>query len=150
MPSTPQSPLCHSAPKAASRGRPPRFPAKRVSKAPKNRHSLFGKPAGLLREKQPASQGEVVCPIFPEKIAIGGKQNPNTQNQCGRSLITATDKGLSKQKTGQPSKNSELSGRVEVTGFEPVSKHDIQTLSTCLFPDCLSEDDRSGTNQSSP
>ena len=40
--------------------------------------------------------------------------------------------------------------RVEVTGFEPVSKHDIQKLSTCLFPYCLSGNGRNGTNQSFP
>lgn len=39
-----------------------------------------------------------------------------------------------KKKTGQLFENLELSGQVEVTGVEPVSKHDIQTLSTCLFP----------------
>jgi len=31
-----------------------------------------------------------------------------------------------------------------------VFKHDIQKLSTCLFPNCLSEDHRNGTNQQSP
>jgi hypothetical protein len=36
---------------------------------------------------------------------------------------------------------------VEVTGVEPVSKHDIQKLSTCLFFHCLSEDNRGKTNQ---
>jgi hypothetical protein len=39
---------------------------------------------------------------------------------------------------------------VEVTGIEPVSKHDIQKLSTCLFPNCLSGNCRNGTNQQFP
>ena len=39
---------------------------------------------------------------------------------------------------------------VEVTGVEPVSKHDIQKLSTCLFPNYLSGDGRNGTNQQPP
>ena len=65
-------------------------------------------------------------------------------------LITATEKGFSKKKTGQLLKKVELSGRVEVTGFEPVSKHDIQKLSTCLFLHCLSGSNRGRTNQSLP
>jgi hypothetical protein len=39
---------------------------------------------------------------------------------------------------------------VEVTGVEPVSKHDIQKLSTCLFPYCLSKNNRERTNQLFP
>ena len=33
--------------------------------------------------------------------------------------------------------------KVEVTGIEPVSKHDIRKLSTCLFQHCLSGKNRS-------
>ncbi len=39
------------------------------------------------------------------------------------------------------------SGEVEATGFEPVSKHILQKLSTCLFPYCLSEKCRNETHQ---
>jgi hypothetical protein len=39
---------------------------------------------------------------------------------------------------------------VEVTGVEPVSKHDIRKLSTCLFSYCLSGNDREETNQLFP
>ncbi len=64
--------------------------------------------------------------------------------------ITAIDKGLSRNKKGQLLKKVELSGQVEVTGFEPVSKHDIQKLSTCLFSYCLSGKCRNETNQHFP
>jgi|GEM_PF-5026640 hypothetical protein len=36
---------------------------------------------------------------------------------------------------------------VEATGIEPVSKHILQKLSTCLFPYYLSALNRKGTNQ---
>ncbi len=65
-------------------------------------------------------------------------------------LVAATTKDSSKKKTGQPFENLELPGVVEVTGVEPVSKHDIQKLSTCLFLHCLSGNGRGRTNQSFP
>lgn len=37
---------------------------------------------------------------------------------------------------------------VEVRGIEPLSKHNIQKLSTCLFPYYLSAMNRKRTNQS--
>ena len=58
-------------------------------------------------------------------------------------LICSTDKGFRHKKTGQLFKNLELSGNVEVTGIEPVSKHGIRKLSTCLFQHCLSGKNRS-------
>ena len=39
---------------------------------------------------------------------------------------------------------------VEVTGIEPVSKHDVQKLSTCLFQNYLSGNNRNRTNQLFP
>jgi len=42
------------------------------------------------------------------------------------------------------------SGQVEVTGFEPVSKHILQKLSTCLFRNYLSGNNRNRTNQLLP
>ena len=42
------------------------------------------------------------------------------------------------------------SGQVEVTGFEPVSKHILQKLSTCLFRRCLSGNNRNRTHQLFP
>ena len=91
----------------------------------------------------------IVSSIFPEKLTISQIKSRTLKINEAVRLITATDKGFTKNKTGQPFENLELFGGVEPTGVEPVSKHDIQTLSTCLFPDCLSEDDRAETNQSS-
>ncbi len=42
---------------------------------------------------------------------------------------------FAKQKTDNPSKKSGLSVKVELSGFEPLSKHIRQKLSTCLFHD---------------
>ena len=48
-------------------------------------------------------------------------------------LMLAADKGSRAKKNGQLFKNLKLSGQVEATGIEPVSKHIFRKLSTCLF-----------------
>ena len=93
---------------------------------------------------------EVECSIFPEKIQISENKSRTPKINEAVLLITAIDKGFSRKETGQLFQNLELSRQVEVTGFEPVSKHDIQKLSTCLFLYCLSGNNRNRTNQLVP
>jgi len=61
-----------------------------------------------------------------------------------------TGKGLKEKKSGRNNLEIASPALVEVTGIEPVSKHDIRKLSTCLFPYYLSGDNRNGTNQLFP
>jgi site-specific DNA recombinase len=104
----------------------------------------------FYRESSIETKREVVSSIFPEKLMISKNRSRTPKINEAVLLITATDKGFSGKEKGQLFKNLELSRQVEVTGFEPVSKHDIQKLSTCLFPYCLSGNGRNGTNQSFP
>lgn len=76
---------------------------------------------------------ELFGSIFSEKVYFDKKTCRTTRINEAVALILATSKALGHKKTGQPFKNLELSGQVEATGIEPVSKHDIQKLSTCLF-----------------
>lgn len=81
---------------------------------------------------------EMFGSIFSEKIFFDKKNCRTTRINEAVWLILATSKGLTHKKTGQPFKNIVLSGQVEATGIEPVSKHILQKLSTCLFQHCLS------------
>ncbi len=60
------------------------------------------------------------------------------------------DKGSTEKKTGQLFKNLELSGEVEVTGIEPVSKHISKSFLHAYFRINCREKTGSGTNQFFP
>ena len=62
-------------------------------------------------------------------------------------LLLSIDKGSRGQEKRDKLKNLGLSLGVEPAGVEPASKQGIHTLSTCLFPNQLSEVGRIGTNQ---
>ena len=103
----------------------------------------------LYEKSNIEAKREVVCSIFPEKLTISEKGCRTLKINKAVLLIAATDKDFNENKNGQLFENLELSGQVEVTRFELVSKHDIRKLSTCLSFYCLSEDDREKANQSS-
>ncbi len=71
--------------------------------------------------------------IFPEKLFFT-KENCRTAkiNEAVK-LILNTDKAFRKKNSGQLFKNLSLSANVELSGFEPLSKHHCHKLSTCLF-----------------
>jgi hypothetical protein len=70
---------------------------------------------------------------FPEKFQILENQCRTDKINRALLLMLATDKDFRAKKNGQLFKNLKLSGQVEATGIEPVSKHILQKLSTCLF-----------------
>ena len=78
---------------------------------------------------------ELISSIFPEKIFFDGiKCRTQRINDVFR-LILQIDKGLHKEKSGQISKNIELSTQVESPRIELGSKQATKRLSTRLFPD---------------
>ncbi len=89
---------------------------------------------GFYRESDIDKRKKIIGSIFPENLQILKSKSRTTRVNEVIRLILATSKGSTEKKTEQPFKNLELSGEVEVTGIEPVSKHDFQKLSTCLFP----------------
>jgi len=111
---------------------------------------LLEKLPSFYQKSTVQTKRDIVSSIFPEKLTISENKSRTPKINEAVLLISSTDKGFSGKKTGQPFKNLELSRQVEVTGVEPVSKHDIQKLSTCLFPHCLSGNCRNGTNQQLP
>ena len=85
---------------------------------------------------------------FPEKLVFTDGACQTSSPESAVSLLLKPSKNLRENKKGR-TKNFVLpSGRVEATGVEPVSKHNRQKLSTCLFSNCLSEANREETNQS--
>jgi site-specific DNA recombinase len=62
---------------------------------------------------------DILGSIFPEKLKISENKCRTAKINEALLLISATDKGLSGQKKGQPYKNLELSAKVENTGVEP-------------------------------
>jgi len=87
---------------------------------------VFGKP-DVFRKKR------LLGSTFPEKIQISENKCRTEKMNRALLLMLATDKGFMAKKNGQLFKNLKLSGQVEATGIEPVSKHILQKLSTCLF-----------------
>ena len=89
--------------------------------------------------------------VFPEGIFYNRKIDKCRTEKVNAvfSYIVSLERAIAEKKSGTTPKDLACAALVEPTGVEPVSKHDIQKLSTCLFPDCLSEDDRTETNQSS-
>lgn len=88
----------------------------------------------LYQKGNPSEKKEILGSIFPERIQICKNKSRTARLNEALRLILATEAGLEQNKTGQLFKNIELSGNVEPTGVEPVSKQDVQKLSTCLFP----------------
>jgi len=88
--------------------------------------------------------------IFPENLQLSKSGSRTVRINEALRLMLAVDKGCSKKKSGQLFQNLELSALVEATGIEPVSKHDVQKLSTCLVLHYLSGSGRSNTNQPLP
>jgi site-specific DNA recombinase len=78
----------------------------------------------FFRKANPGLKKEILGSIFPEKLQIDEKKCRTVRINEALRLICATGKGLRHKKTGQLFKNLELSGDVEATGIEPVSKHD--------------------------
>jgi hypothetical protein len=71
---------------------------------------------------------------FPGKLYVdeNGRCRTNSDDPIIQALFSP-GAGFSKIKNGSESLFSLPSGGVEATGFEPVSKHILQKLSTCLF-----------------
>ena len=89
----------------------------------------------------------VLSSIFPEKIQFDGKKCRTLKMNQVFLLLLSIDKGSRGQEKRDKLKNLGLSLGVEPAGVEPASKQGIHTLSTCLFPNQLSEVGRIGTNQ---
>jgi len=111
--------------------------------------SLVDNLPALFQKASGEQKRDILGSIFPDKLQI--KENDYRTARVNEALlmILSLDKGLEHKKTGQPFKSLRLSGNVEVTGIEPVSKHIRRKLSTCLFSYCFSKEDRKETNQSS-
>lgn len=90
--------------------------------------------------------------LFPDGIFYD-KQKDRVRTARINSVIlyrSSVARVEGKKKSGKGKQNLLFPALVEVTGIEPVSKHDIQKLSTCLFPYCLLGNNRNGTNQLFP
>ena len=64
---------------------------------------------------------EIIGSIYPEKLVFDGFQYRTARLNEAVSLIYSLDKGFSQNKTGQNERIFNLSGKVENTGFEPVT-----------------------------
>lgn len=87
---------------------------------------------------------------FPEKLVFKNGEVRTACSDTAISVLIKPDKDFSGNKKGSAKIFALPSGQVEVTGVEPVSKHILQKLSTCLFLYYLSGRCRNRTNQQLP
>lgn len=85
--------------------------------------------------------------VFPNGMSFD-KKNMECRTERVNSIFSAIAdiaKVTNSSKKDNSDLGSELSMWVEPAGIEPASKHILQTLSTCLFSDCLSGRSRTET-----
>jgi len=90
--------------------------------------------------------------LFPEGIFYDKKKDRVRTSRVNSVFFYFVElaRFLKEKKSGRNNLKIVSPALVEVTGIEPVSKHDIQKLSTCLFLYCLSGNNRNRTNQLFP
>ncbi len=76
---------------------------------------------------------QVIGSMYPEKLSFDGDHLRTTRINEAVRIIYTMSKDLAEKEKGQSGNISTLSFQVEVRGFEPLSKHIRQKLSTCLF-----------------
>ena len=130
---------------AASDGEIKEFKAKFI-----NSLSLMKNLPETLKTMDLDSKFDVLSSIFPEKIQFDGKNCRTPKINKALLLILAIDEGSGGKAKRDKLKKMGLSLKVEPAGVEPASKQGIHTLSTCLFPDYLSRNGRTKTNQPFP
>ncbi len=115
-----------------------------------NSLSLIKDLSGTMKTMDLASKFDLLSSMFPEKIQFDGKNCRTPKINEALLLILAIDEGYGAEEKRDKLKNMGLSLQVEPAGVEPASKQGIHTLSTCLFPDYLSRNGRTKTNQPLP
>ena len=109
--------------------------------------NLLGNLSKAIMSMEIEEKQLVLSSIFPEKLEFDGEKCRTLKMNQVFLLLLSIDKGSRGQEKRDKLKNLGLSLGVEPAGVEPASKQGIHTLSTCLFPNQLSEVGRIGTNQ---
>ena len=78
--------------------------------------SVLNKLGKLYDDADLINKQRIVSSTFPEKLIFDGKKSRTPRLNEVLRLALAADKGFRRQKTGQLSKNLELSGQVEIRG----------------------------------
>lgn len=101
--------------------------------------SIMSNLKGFFEKGDLLTKRIILSSIFPGKLIYSQNGCRTTRINEAAKMISVMANGSTKNGTAQNRSNFGLSAQVEVTGFEPVSKHILQKLSTCLFCFELSE-----------